>query len=118
MTRTSPFRIPRRLKNPALGIRVIDMQRHYQGVDTRWTTAAELLVPVTFTTGPELRKHERKSPRYENFVMNNGVPVWRQRDKRRDGAQPDVEPRSLPANHGSSQNSLSGVERACVQVWF
>ncbi len=42
---------------------VIDMQRHYQGIDTRWTHRGELLVPVTFTTGLNYEKPERRSSR-------------------------------------------------------
>ena len=64
---------------------VIDMQRHYQGVDTRWTHRGELLVPVTFTTGLNYENMSEDRRGYENFVMNNGVPDYGVKgDKRRD----------------------------------
>ncbi|EOG1015030.1 TonB-dependent receptor [Enterobacter hormaechei] len=64
---------------------VIDMQRHYQGIDTRWTHRGELLVPVTFTTGLNYENMSENRRGYENFVMNNGVPDFGVKgNKRRD----------------------------------
>lgn len=64
---------------------VIDMQRHYQGIDTRWTHRGELLVPVTFTTGLNYENLSEDRRGYENFVMTNGVPDYGVKgDKRRD----------------------------------
>ena len=64
---------------------VIEMQRHYQGVDTRWTHRGELLVPVTFTTGLNYENMSEDRRGYENFVMRNGVPGYGVKgDKRRD----------------------------------
>ncbi|MCS2154142.1 TonB-dependent receptor [Scandinavium goeteborgense] len=57
---------------------VIDLDRHYQGIDTRWTHRGELLVPVTFTTGLDYENMSEKRKGYENFVMNNGVPDYGQ----------------------------------------
>ena len=37
--------------NPSHAGGVITLQRHYQGIDSRWTHRGELGVPVTFTTG-------------------------------------------------------------------
>ena len=55
---------------------VIDMQRHYQGIDTRWTHRGELLVPMTFTTGLNYENLSENRRGYENFVMNNGAPDY------------------------------------------
>ena len=61
------------------------MQRHYQGIDTRWTHRGELLVPVTFTTGLNYENMSENRRGYENFVMNNGVPDFGVKgNKRRD----------------------------------
>ena len=71
--------------NPAHSGGVIDMQRHYQGIDTRWTHRGELLVPVTFTTGLNYENMSENRRGYENFVMNNGVPDYGVKgNKRRD----------------------------------
>ncbi|HCM9546372.1 TPA: TonB-dependent receptor [Enterobacter hormaechei subsp. xiangfangensis] len=72
-------------ENPAHSGGVIDMQRHYQGIDTRWTHRGELLVPVTFTTGLNYENMSENRRGYENFVMNNGVPDFGVKgNKRRD----------------------------------
>jgi iron complex outermembrane receptor protein len=64
---------------------VIDMQRHYQGIDTRWTHKGELLVPVTFTTGLNYENMSEDRRGYQNFVMDNGVPDYGVKgEKRRD----------------------------------
>ena len=72
-------------ENPAHSGGVIDMQRHYQGIDTRWTHRGELLVPVTFTTGLNYENMSENRRGYENFVMDNGVPDYGVKgNKRRD----------------------------------
>lgn len=55
---------------------VIDLDRHYQGIDTRWTHRGELLVPVTFTTGLNYENMSEKRRGYENFVMNGTTPEY------------------------------------------
>lgn len=55
---------------------VIDLTRHYQGIDTRWTHRGELLVPVTFTTGLDYETMSERRKGYENFVMSNGAPQY------------------------------------------
>ncbi|MGT3966237.1 TonB-dependent receptor PqqU [Klebsiella grimontii] len=55
---------------------VIDLTRHYQGIDTRWTHRGELLVPVTFTTGLDYETMTERRKGYENFVMSNGAPQY------------------------------------------
>lgn len=55
---------------------VIDLTRHYQGVDTRWTHRGELLVPVTFTTGLDYETMSERRKGYENFVISNGAPQY------------------------------------------
>lgn len=55
---------------------VIDLTRHYQGIDTRWTHRGEFLVPVTFTTGLDYETMSERRKGYENFVMNNGAPQY------------------------------------------
>ncbi|WP_368083658.1 TonB-dependent receptor PqqU [Klebsiella michiganensis] len=55
---------------------IIDLTRHYQGIDTRWTHRGELLVPVTFTTGLDYETMSERRKGYENFVMSNGAPQY------------------------------------------
>jgi iron complex outermembrane receptor protein len=55
---------------------VIDLTRHYQGIDTRWTHRGELLVPVTFTAGLDYENMSERRKGYENFVMVNGAPQY------------------------------------------
>lgn len=55
---------------------VIDLTRHYQGIDTRWTHRGELLVPVTLTTGLDYETMSERRKGYENFVMSNGAPQY------------------------------------------
>ena len=55
---------------------VIDLTRHYQGIDTRWTHRGELLVPVTFTTGLDYETMSERRKGYENFVMSDGAPQY------------------------------------------
>lgn len=55
---------------------VIDLTRHYQGIDTRLTHRGELLVPVTLTAGLDYENMSERRKRYENFVMVNGAPQY------------------------------------------
>ncbi|KFC10564.1 putative TonB-dependent receptor [Trabulsiella guamensis ATCC 49490] len=55
---------------------VIDLERHYQGIDTRWTHQGELGVPVTFTTGLDYENMSEKRKGFENFVMVDGAPQF------------------------------------------
>ncbi|HCL6772307.1 TPA: TonB-dependent receptor [Klebsiella pneumoniae] len=55
---------------------VIDLTRHYQGIDTRLTHRGELLVPVTLTAGLNYENMSERRKGYENFVMVNGAPQY------------------------------------------
>ena len=55
---------------------VIDLTRHYQGIDTRWTHRGELLVPVTFTTGLDYENMSERRKGYENYVLVNSAPQY------------------------------------------
>ncbi|HBQ2921584.1 TPA: TonB-dependent receptor PqqU [Klebsiella quasipneumoniae] len=55
---------------------VIDLTRHYQGIDTRLTHREELLVPVTLTAGLDYENMSERRKGYENFVMVNGAPQY------------------------------------------
>ncbi|HBV2613966.1 TPA: TonB-dependent receptor [Klebsiella pneumoniae] len=55
---------------------VIDLTRHYQGIDTRLTHRGELLVPVTLTAGLDYENMSKRRKGYENFVMVNGAPQY------------------------------------------
>ncbi|HDH0312222.1 TPA: TonB-dependent receptor [Klebsiella pneumoniae] len=55
---------------------VIDLTRHYQGIDTRLTHRGELLVPVTLTAGLDYENMSERRIGYENFVMVNGAPQY------------------------------------------
>ncbi|WP_406902777.1 TonB-dependent receptor PqqU [Klebsiella aerogenes] len=55
---------------------VIDLTRHYQGIDTRWTHRGELLVPVIFTTGLDYENMSERRKGYENYVLVNGAPQY------------------------------------------
>ncbi|HCT7769333.1 TonB-dependent receptor [Klebsiella pneumoniae] len=55
---------------------VIDLTRHYQGIDTRLTHRGELLVPVTHTAGLDYENMSERRKGYENFVMVNGAPQY------------------------------------------
>ncbi|WP_238084753.1 MULTISPECIES: TonB-dependent receptor PqqU [Pseudescherichia] len=65
--------------NPTHAGGVIDLSRHYQGIDTRWTHRGELLVPVTLTTGLNYENMSEDRKGFENFVMNNGTPDYGQK---------------------------------------
>ncbi|QWZ04612.1 TonB-dependent receptor PqqU [Klebsiella pneumoniae] len=55
---------------------VIDLTRHYRGIDTRLTHRGELLVPVTLTAGLDYENMSERRKGYENFVMVNGAPQY------------------------------------------
>ncbi|WP_281076751.1 TonB-dependent receptor PqqU [Klebsiella quasivariicola] len=55
---------------------VIDLTRHYQGIDTRLTHRGELLVPVTLTAGLDYENMSERRKGYENFVMVKGAPQY------------------------------------------
>ncbi|PLJ42423.1 TonB-dependent receptor PqqU [Klebsiella quasipneumoniae] len=61
---------------PSHAGRVIDLTRHYQGIDTRLTHRGELLVPVTLTAGLDYENMSERRKGYENFVMVNGAPQY------------------------------------------
>ncbi len=65
--------------NPTHAGGVISLNRHYQGIDTRWTHRGELGVPVTFTTGLDYENMSEDRKGYENFVMVNGAPEYGQK---------------------------------------
>lgn len=65
--------------NPTHAGGVIELTRHYQGIDTRWTHRGELLVPVTFTTGLDYENMSEQRKGYENFVMNGSTPEYGQK---------------------------------------
>lgn len=65
--------------NPTHAGGVIDLSRHYQGIDTRWTHRGELLVPVTVTTGINYENMSEDRKGFENFVMDNGTPSYGQK---------------------------------------
>jgi iron complex outermembrane receptor protein len=52
---------------------VIDLTRHYQGIDTRWTHRGELGVPYTLTGGLDYETMTEQRKGYENFTQVNGV---------------------------------------------
>ena len=58
---------------------VITLDRHYQGIDTRWTHRGELLVPVSFTTGLDYETMTEQRRGYENFHMVSGQPSYGQK---------------------------------------
>jgi len=65
--------------NPTHAGGVIDLSRHYQGIDTRWTHRGELLVPMTFTTGLNYENMSENRKGYENFVMSGITPAYGQK---------------------------------------
>ncbi|MGK9175355.1 TonB-dependent receptor [Yokenella regensburgei] len=62
--------------NPTHAGGVIDLTRHYQGIDSRWTHRGELVVPVTVTGGLNYENMSEARKGYENFVMVNGAPDY------------------------------------------
>lgn len=70
---------------PAQAGGVITLQRHYQGIDSRWTHRGELGVPVTFTGGLNYENMSENRKGYNNFLLNNGTPEFGHKgDLRRD----------------------------------
>lgn len=54
---------------------VIDLTRHYQGIDARWTHRDAIgAVPVTVTGGLDYETMSERRKGYENFVLRNGTP--------------------------------------------
>lgn len=62
--------------NPTHAGGVIDLTRHYQGIDTRWTHRGELVIPVTVTGGLNYENMSEQRKGFENFVMVNGAPDY------------------------------------------
>lgn len=58
---------------------VITLQRHYQGIDNRWTHRAEWGIPVTFTTGINYENMSENRKGYNNYRLDNGVPEYGQK---------------------------------------
>ncbi|WP_273867472.1 TonB-dependent receptor PqqU [Serratia odorifera] len=53
---------------------VIELARHYQGIDTRWTHRGQIsAVPYTLTGGLNYETMSENRKGYENFTMVNGV---------------------------------------------
>lgn len=70
---------------PAQAGGVITLQRHYQGIDSRWTHRGELGVPVTFTGGLNYENMSENRKGYNNFRLNNAPPEFGHKgDLRRD----------------------------------
>ncbi len=55
--------------NPSHAGGVNTLQRHYQGIDSRWTHRGELGVPVTFTTGLNYENMSEYRKGYNNFRL-------------------------------------------------
>ena len=56
---------------------MIELTRHYQGVDARWTHRGALgSLPVTLTGGLDYETMSERRKGYENFVLNNGAPQF------------------------------------------
>jgi iron complex outermembrane receptor protein len=55
---------------------VISLQRHYQGVDGRWTHRGRLGVPVTFTAGLSYENMSENRKGYTNYRLSDGVPQY------------------------------------------
>lgn len=56
---------------------VIDLTRHYQGVDARWTHRGAIgALPVTLTGGLDYETMTERRKGYENFVLYNGTPEF------------------------------------------
>ncbi|GLR09320.1 TonB-dependent siderophore receptor [Mixta theicola] len=56
---------------------VIDLSRHYQGIDARWTHRGALsAIPVTLTGGLDYETMSERRKGYENFVLQNGTPAF------------------------------------------
>lgn len=72
--------------NPTHPGGVIQLSRHYQGIDSRWTHRDTLwTLPVNVTLGLNYENMSEKRKGYENFVLENGAPVYGEKgDTRRD----------------------------------
>lgn len=55
---------------------VIDLDRHYQGIDTRWTHRGELGVPMSFTAGLNYENMSEKRRGYENYVIDSNTTTF------------------------------------------
>jgi iron complex outermembrane receptor protein len=66
-----PYFVQQRSRQHAGG--VIDLTRHYQGIDTRWThRMTEGPLPVSFTAGIDYETMTEQRRGYENFIYSNG----------------------------------------------
>lgn len=72
--------------NPTHPGGVIDLSRHYQGIDSRWTHRDTLwTLPVNVTVGLNYENMSEDRKGFENFVRENGAPVYGVKgNKRRD----------------------------------
>lgn len=60
--------------NPLHAGGVIDLTRHYQGIDIRWTHRGALgAIPLTLTGGLDYETMTEQRKGYENYTLNNGV---------------------------------------------
>lgn len=73
-------------RNPTHPGGVIDLSRHYQGVDSRLTHRDNLwTLPVDVTVGLNYENMSENRKGFENFTLDNGVPLYGVKgDKRRD----------------------------------
>ncbi|WP_207302060.1 TonB-dependent receptor PqqU [[Erwinia] mediterraneensis] len=61
-------------RNPSHPGGVIDLTRHYQGIDTRWTHRDRLFsLPVAITGGLDYETMTEQRKGYENFSVSNGT---------------------------------------------
>ncbi|WP_312074253.1 TonB-dependent receptor PqqU [Atlantibacter sp.] len=64
-------------RNPTHPGGVIDLSRHYQGIDSRWTHRDTLLtLPVSVTAGLNYENMSENRKGFENFVLENGAPMY------------------------------------------
>ena len=73
-------------RNPTHPGGVIDLSRHYQGIDSRLTHRDTLwTLPVDVTVGLNYENMSENRKGFENFTLDNGVPLYGVKgDKRRD----------------------------------
>ncbi len=73
-------------RNPTHPGGVIDLSRHYQGIDSRLTHRDTLwTLPVDVTVGLNYENMSENRKGFENFTLDNGVPLYGIKgDKRRD----------------------------------
>ena len=106
--------------NPQHAGGVIDLTRHYQGIDTRWTHRGELGVPVTLTGGLNYENMSEQRKGYENFVLAGSTPEYgRKGDLRRDerNLMWNVDPYLQTSWQLTQQLSLDAGVRYS-SVWF